>query len=334
MVCRDFKAKPDNERKAIIEKSGLCYNCFGNHPVAKCQSSKNCSTCKARHHTMIHDAYVPPQSAEVSTLSAVRRTEDRKAILLATARVMIADRYGTPHAVRVLIDQGSEVSILADPQFSVSDPVELLLGAEEYPIIFQEGLRKGGPEAPFAQKTILGWILSGGCGAMSLHARSSSLQCTVDHDLTELVHRFWEQEKEPAAPVALTPEEERCEKFFARTHKRTKSGRYLVRLPFSATPTSLAETRRPAERLLTAMERKGRQDARFGELYRSFKQEYEDLQHMELVEQSTNKDNDQRQSYFFFFLRGMMKCTYAHRQLILTVGLASLLLKNATGPTH
>ncbi|KMQ83791.1 hypothetical protein RF55_19087, partial [Lasius niger] len=257
MVCRDFKAKPGNERKAVIEKSGLCYNCFGNHPVAKCQSSKNCSTCKARHHTMIHDAYVPPQSAEVSTLSAVRKSEDRKAILLATARVMIADRYGAPHAVRVLIDQGSEVSIvsetlvqrlrlrrahsdvsiigigdtpsgstrgkvtlaltslatgatlsavaiilprlsayrgpttkcsthwphlqglqLADPQFSANDPVELLLGAEVYPLIFQEGLRKGGSDAPFAQKTILGWILSGGCGAMSLHARSSSLQCT------------------------------------------------------------------------------------------------------------------------------------------------------------
>ncbi|KMQ85516.1 hypothetical protein RF55_15883 [Lasius niger] len=143
---------------------------------------------------------------------------------------------------------------LADPQFSANDPVELLLGAEVYPIIFQEGLRKGGPEVPFAQKTILGWILSGGCGVASLHARSSSLQCTVDHDLTELVHRFWEQEKEPVAPVALKPEEERCEEFFARTHKRTKSGRYLVRLPFSAMPTSLAETRRPAERLLTAME--------------------------------------------------------------------------------
>ncbi|KMQ86943.1 hypothetical protein RF55_13931, partial [Lasius niger] len=230
MVCRDFKAKPGNERKAVIEKSGLCYNCFGNHPVAKCQSSKNCSTCKARHHTMIHDAYVPPQSAE-------------------------APKY------------------------------------------IHSSSRKGGPEAPFAQKIILGWILSGGCGAMSLHARNSSLQCTVDHDLTELVHRFWEQEKEPAAPVALTPEEERCEEFFARTHQRTKTGRYLMRLPFSATPTSLAETRKPAERLLTAIERKGRQDARFGELYRSFMQEYEDLQHMELVEQSTNKDYDQRQNY-------------------------------------
>ncbi|XP_071642232.1 uncharacterized protein [Temnothorax longispinosus] len=363
MGCPDFKAKVASERKTVVETNKLCFNCLGNHQVAKCKSTRNCFTCNARHHSMLHDAYVSATAphAEVSTLSAVGKADDSKAILLATARVTIADRYGDPHEVRVLIDQGSKVSIvseslvqrlrlprsrtrvsifgiggsqsgstrgkvsltikskttgatltavafvlprlslyqgaankcrtswphlrglpLTDPRFAANDPVELLLGAEVCSTILEDGLRRGEPQSPIVQKTILGWILSGGCGA-TLHCHHSSLQCTADHDLAELVRRFWEQESEPPASVTLTPEEEECEQHFVRTHERTPAGRYVVRLPFASTPKHLAETRKPAERLLTAMERKCARDFRFGELYRSFMLEYEDLGHLEAV---------------------------------------------------
>lgn len=53
----------------------------------------------------------------------------------------------------------------------------------------------------------------------SLHEHRSSVQCTADHGLTELVQRFWEQEQPPSTPTALTPDEERCEEFFVRTHE-------------------------------------------------------------------------------------------------------------------
>ncbi|XP_029680154.1 uncharacterized protein LOC115245811 [Formica exsecta] len=42
MVCSQFKAKPANEHRFFIEANRLCFNCLGNHPVAKCQSTKNC----------------------------------------------------------------------------------------------------------------------------------------------------------------------------------------------------------------------------------------------------------------------------------------------------
>ncbi|XP_071577170.1 uncharacterized protein [Temnothorax nylanderi] len=335
MGCPDFKAKTASERKTVVETNKLCYNCLGNHLVVKCQSTRNCFTCNLRHHSMLHDAYVstPKPAAEVSALSAAGKTEDRKAILLATARVTIADRHGDPHEVRALIDQGSEVSIvseslvslnvtsrttgdsftavafvlprlslyqgstnkcsttwphlqglpLADPRFTANDPVELLLGAEVCSTILEDGLRRGEPQTPIAQKTILGWILSGGCGATSLVGHLSSFQGTADRDLAELVRRFWEQESEPPASVTLTPEEEECEQHFVRTHERTPSGRYVVRLPFASPPKNLVETRKPAERLLTAMERKCARDPRFGELYHAFMREYEDLGHMEAV---------------------------------------------------
>ena len=68
--------------------------------------------------------------------------------------------------------------------------------------------------------------------------------------LAELVHRFWEQEREVPAPIALTPKEQQCEDIFALQHQRTVEGRYIVRLPFASPPTTLVETRRSAERLL------------------------------------------------------------------------------------
>ncbi|XP_011859361.1 PREDICTED: uncharacterized protein LOC105556858 [Vollenhovia emeryi] len=363
MWCPEFKTKSANDRKSVVEANRLCFNCFGNHPMAKCQSTKNCMTCKSRHHTMLHDSYAStPKPEEANALSAVRQNDERRAILLATARVTVADRFGDPHAVRVLIDQGSEVSIvseslmqrlrlprsharvsihgiggskpgstrgkvslsisssvtgakinavalvlprlslyqgsalksktswphvqglpLADPRFEENDPIELLLGADVCATILEDGLRKGAPHTPIAQKTSLGWILSGGCDVASGRGPRSSLQCTADYDLTELVRRFWEQESEPPAPVTLTPAEEECERHFMRTHERTPTGRYIVRLPFSSPPANLAETRKPAEKLLTVMERKCARDPSFGRLYRSFMQEYEDLGHMEVV---------------------------------------------------
>ncbi|XP_011859610.1 PREDICTED: uncharacterized protein LOC105557075 [Vollenhovia emeryi] len=313
MMCDEFKAKSATDRKTVAETHRLCFNCLGPHQIAKCQSAKTCTTCKARHHSMLHDAYATVRPAEASTLSAVRRDEDTKAILLATARVNLADRHGTPHTVRALIDQGSEVSLiseslvqrlrlprskssvsifgiggtrtgssrgkvslslsstvnetkltavafilprlslyqgavvrdraawphveglqLADPGFRANDPIELLLGAEVCSIILEEGLRKGGPQAPVAQRTSLGWILSGGCVDPPLLTSRTSLQCTAEHELTALVRRFWEQEQEASAPVAATPEEQLCEDIFTRSHTRTDTGRYMVRLPFAS----------------------------------------------------------------------------------------------------
>jgi len=180
---------------------------------------------------------------------------------------------------------------LADPQYLDRDPIELLLGADVYSAILQDGLCKGKKDEPIAQKTSLGWILSGG-SKTTLHHLNSSFQCSVDHELNALVQRFWEQEKEPSAAVAqknLTPEEEKCEEMFARTHCCTPAGRYIVRLPLSGSPPSLAETRKPAEHLLAAMERRCAQDARFGELYHAFMREYEDLQHMKEISASSGR---------------------------------------------
>ncbi|XP_029177617.1 uncharacterized protein LOC114945524 [Nylanderia fulva] len=306
MACRDFKAKTVNERKAFIETSKRCYNCLGNHFLSRCQSKKNCLTCDARHHTMLHGAPTSSLSAEATTrattLTTTLQHQDHKAVLLATARVNIADRYGSPHAVRALIDQCSEVSIisetlaqrlrlprvstdlsifgiggtrsgsargkvtlhvtsdvtnaelsvvafvlprislqqgsvsrgerswphlkglqLADPRFLDDDPAELLLGAEVYSLILEEGLRKGDSRMPIAQQTSLGWILSGGYDAASVNGHRRTFRCTADHDLADLVRRFWEQESEPISQAPLTPDETKCEELYTLAALRSTS---------------------------------------------------------------------------------------------------------------
>lgn len=84
---------------------------------------------------------------------------------------------------------------LADPDFMANDPVELFLGAGIYANILQEGLCKGSPTDPVAQRTVFGWIVSGGVSFSSSESPTSGT-CTVDQELTQLVQQFWEQEAE------------------------------------------------------------------------------------------------------------------------------------------
>jgi len=53
---------------------------------------------------------------------------------------------------------------LADPEFLAQDPIDLLLGADVHVTILREGLRKANPRSPIAQRTSLGWIISGLAG--------------------------------------------------------------------------------------------------------------------------------------------------------------------------
>lgn len=57
MFCDGYKAKTAAERKQLIEANNLCLNCLGRHKESECTSKKTCSSCGARHHTTLHDAY-------------------------------------------------------------------------------------------------------------------------------------------------------------------------------------------------------------------------------------------------------------------------------------
>ncbi|XP_011705857.1 PREDICTED: uncharacterized protein LOC105461065 [Wasmannia auropunctata] len=153
-------------------------------------------------------------------------------------------------------------------------------------VIVEDGLRKGGPSAPIAQKTFLGWILSGVIGESGEHCTTSSFRCAVEDELTAMVRQFWEQEELPCPSVPLTEAERQCEDHFVRTHSRLPTGRYMVRLPTAPALPPLGETRRAATRVLQSMERRFKIDRDLEAKYRDFMKEYEDLGHMEVANAS------------------------------------------------
>ena len=52
--CTKVKALSNTEKRKFIQTKKLCFNCFGSkHTVEKC-TSKGCSICQKRHHTLLH----------------------------------------------------------------------------------------------------------------------------------------------------------------------------------------------------------------------------------------------------------------------------------------
>lgn len=120
LFCSKYKTLSANERKNLMNKTNRCLNCLGRHQVQECKSSKSCFQCSKRHHSSMHDAFesdgpsvaeAPPRAlAHVSH----RTMSEHCGRLLATARVKVADLFGTLHEARALIDQCSEVSLISE----------------------------------------------------------------------------------------------------------------------------------------------------------------------------------------------------------------------------
>lgn len=54
LFCPTFRSKDIEQRRELIRRYNLCYNCLGRHIIRECLSTKRCQTCAGRHHTMIH----------------------------------------------------------------------------------------------------------------------------------------------------------------------------------------------------------------------------------------------------------------------------------------
>ncbi|CAG9134447.1 unnamed protein product [Plutella xylostella] len=111
---------------------------------------------------------------------------------------------------------------LADPQYNVSRPIDLLLDASIYSNIIMSGLIKGPNMAPIAQQTRMGWILSGSVKTFNCHV--------VVNNLSD-ISQYWELEEINNQPDDLTQDEQYCEEFYQSTTRRLEDGRYEVAIP-------------------------------------------------------------------------------------------------------
>ncbi|XP_046145685.1 uncharacterized protein LOC123989002 [Osmia bicornis bicornis] len=389
--CPTYLAKTLEQRKAFVTQQRLCFNCLGSHHRKSCRSTRRCVTCKARHHSTLHEASKPvvtttpskpeqPPSTElVSAPTTSHLAAHHGRMLLATALVKVSSPGGDVCVVRALLDQGSEVSFateslaqqlslprrqanvpvsgigagrtvvtrgsstfkissLKDPPFDLevnalilpkltdyvvdrqlnvaylphlhgiqlADPdpsrprrIDLILGVEVYNAVLLPEVIRGPPHTPIAQRTHLGWIVSGPTSHQPDDASSaapSSLQCNVDRDLLDLLQRFWAQEEYSTnCESQLSEADLQCEQHFVNTHKRDETGRFIVRLPLSRDVSHLGDSRSSAYRILMSSEHRLSKNQTLCHAYNQFLDEYEQLGHMRRV---SPRDIITRSSYY------------------------------------
>ncbi|GFW21534.1 DUF1758 domain-containing protein [Trichonephila clavipes] len=164
-----------------------------------------------------------------------------------------------------------------DPNFHISKPIDVLLGAEIYANLL-EGLRILGPTGtPAAIPTKLIYILSGKIYAPPL--QESIVNSILNDQLSELCKL--EEVPKTNAKIQIP---DLCEESFSKSVKRNKGGRYIVKLPFKENNT-LGESKEKAVQLLYALENKFHKNEQFKDSFLNFMNEYLALGHMREISQ-------------------------------------------------
>ncbi|CAI6362844.1 unnamed protein product [Macrosiphum euphorbiae] len=189
------------------------------------------------------------------------------------------------------VDQWSHIQnvALADPQFHTPGKIDLLIGAEFFMDIVQDGKIRGPIDgSPMLQNSTLGWIVCGGHFSQpNCHLsvkQSSSAPCYVVscHSSTSLettIKNFWELEEVPRLTV-MSPDEQACEDHYVGTHARNADGRYVLRLPFK-NPVVTNNSYWLALQRLKKVECFLSKNPNIAGQYRDFMLDYEQSHHME-----------------------------------------------------
>ncbi|XP_043262437.1 uncharacterized protein LOC122403149 [Colletes gigas] len=175
---------------------------------------------------------------------------------------------------------------LADPEPGSQRKIDLLIGANVYGQIIRLGVKHLSAAAITAQKTVFGWILSGPVSPLDhrTHTLSVNLFTTLD-SLDSAIRRFWEVEEVPKQ-VILTPAEQSCEDFFVKTTKRSKDGRFVVKLPFNVDhpATQLGDSFEIAAASLNRLNRRLIKNPPLLKQYTEFINDYKELGHMSVLD--------------------------------------------------
>ncbi|XP_050065896.1 uncharacterized protein LOC126554955 [Aphis gossypii] len=173
---------------------------------------------------------------------------------------------------------------LADPSFDKPAPVDMLLGADVFPQIWNDKNSSLGPGFPSVYSSVFGWVL---IGPVQEHPDigAQSMLVSLVSSIESIMEKFWKIEEPEAAPPQFT-EDGMCEELFQTEMRRDSQGRFSVPLPFRSgrSSESFPGSRQVALNRLLQLERKLSADQSLYDAYRKFMQEYEELGHMSIVE--------------------------------------------------
>lgn len=204
-------------------------------------------------------------------------------------------------AHEVQINDWPELSTLrlADPSYGKPQKIDMLLGAEIYGQILENGVIRNPSGTLTAQNTSLGWILSGRLGNANTignddnHCSHTIINFHVeDHSVNELLRKFWELEADEVRDKILSPDDQRCEEIFESTTTRDESGRYVVRLPFKDEKPEcrLGHFRSIALKRFELLEKKLSRNPVLKSEYSRVINEYIEMQHMEPVPEADRNE--------------------------------------------
>lgn len=180
---------------------------------------------------------------------------------------------------------------LADPNFGTPAEIDALFGINFWIKILCGGVIKSRDGMVAAQQTLFGWVIYKKENANDQSNTKHALHVTklaekgLSNEIAPILEKFWQVEDVPLAKT-LTAEEKECERIFQETHRRNKTGRYVVHLPFNEKLQLLGKSKSIATKQLYAMERKMDKYPEFKEKYHEFMKEFIDLGHLEKVTES------------------------------------------------
>lgn len=181
--------------------------------------------------------------------------------------------------------------ILADPTFDTPGPIDLLIGADIYGEMMLEGVKRDPQHKCIAQRTELGWIISGRLNQTGTPNTRLYSHVTLA-DIDKQLKRFWESE-ELHPKRNLTTAEIECEQYYEETYKRLKNGRFEVRIPLDNAKlkeVGIGESKGKAAARLLQIEKRFKKDEDFKNQYHQFINEYIQLNHMELIKYDSDSD--------------------------------------------
>lgn len=181
---------------------------------------------------------------------------------------------------------------LADPEFNLPAPIDILLGAEVFWHLIGIGRIQFGKHQPTLQETELGWLVSG-CVQNHKQTHRINSSCFFTNNDSDQLSRFWELDN-ISTDYKSSQEHKTCEEIFIKTTSRGTNGRFVVTMPLKAPPECLGNSFIQAKRRFLNLEQKFSKDPIYQQQYTQFINEYINLGHMTL-----NTTNDiQSPSYF------------------------------------
>ncbi|XP_071057316.1 uncharacterized protein [Onthophagus taurus] len=172
--------------------------------------------------------------------------------------------------------------ILADLNFGRARQVDMLIGADAFWHIIQNGRIELGLNKPILQNTAFGWVVA---GKWQHSQKGNELRCNFSKNVSygeiqDQLERFFQVEEVPVRKP-WSKEDQKCEDIFQKTRTRLEDGRFQVQIPLRRDASSLGESRHYAEKRFRALENKLQKNETLRGMYSDFIHEYEKLGHME-----------------------------------------------------